>query len=62
MKVKDIKEVFFSTHGNLNPTIVWDGKDDLVKGAAADYVTKNFGERELTWITSDGDNVVLCIK
>lgn len=62
MKVKDIKEVFFSTHGNLNPTIVWDGKEDLVNGASADYVIKNYGERELLVITADKDKVVLCIK
>ena len=63
MKIKQLKNVLYSTTGNIQFAIVYDSKThkDLENGCSIDYAVKHYGDRELIRIKAFENQLILYI-
>lgn len=64
MKVKDLTNVLYSTHGLMQFGIVVEENevDPIEKDGTVDYYIKKYADREVKRIFADKDYIVIVIK
>lgn len=63
IKLKDLKDVLYSTTGNIQRAVVWDmtNNKDIMDGCSIDYAVKEYGEYPLRHIEATDNKIVLSI-
>ena len=63
MKLKELKPILYSNHGNLTTCILYDISVDLdiESGCTAEYLIDKYGEREVKRLQADDNCVVITI-
>lgn len=64
MKIKDLKDVLYSSRGNIQFAIVWDiyNNVDIENGCSIDYAVETYGERELLRIEAFENKLLFTVK
>ena len=64
MKLRDLKNILYSTTGNVQFAIVYDPDThtDLENGCSIDYAVKTYGDKEIERIEAYEHKLVLTIK
>lgn len=63
MKIKDLKGIIRSGHGDIQSTIIWSIRErkDIINGCSIEYAIKNYGELEMENVRAFDDNIVISV-
>lgn len=64
MKVNELKNVLFSSIGNIQSVIIFSvaERKEIKNGCSAEHAIKHYGEKELLRIQADNNSIVLTIE
>ena len=64
LKIKDLKGVAYSSHGNVQFAVLYNLKTQKVieRGSTIDHIIENYGELELTRLQACNDDLVLEVR
>ena len=63
MKIKDLKDVAYSTHGYVQWAVLYSqSKQEDVEHATVDHIIKEYGDLELVRLVAAGDQLVLEVQ
>ena len=61
MRLSELKNVLYSTRGDVTSCIVWDQlkREELERGCSAEYAIEHYGDCEIRRICADNNYIVL---
>lgn len=64
MKIKDLKDLAYSSHGDLQMAVLYDynSQRDIVSGCTIEHIVKNYGDLELTRIQAYQNDLILEVR
>ena len=61
MKLKELKPVLYSVHGDIQSAIVYDGMkaEEIENGCSVDYAVKTYADRDVRRIQAENSMIVI---